>query len=242
MIENLPSHISVVFGLATLLTLGLFYLAIKRSKSETTRVTAVKITLCLIFWLVLQMVLTFQNVYNTNTNAFPPKLFLFGFLPNIILLAAIFITKTGRDFADSLPLANITYINIVRIPVELVLYWLFLSKAVPELMTFAGRNFDILAGLTAPIMAYFGFTKRQLSKQLLLIWNISCLGLLVNIVANAILSVPFPFQQFAFDQPDIAILNFPFSWLPTFIVPIVLFGHLVSIRQLLKRQPPIQNP
>ncbi|WP_316813780.1 hypothetical protein [Pedobacter heparinus] len=29
------------------------------------------------------------------------------------------------------------------------------------------------------------------------------------------------------------ILNFPFSWLPSFIVPLVLFAHLASIRKLM---------
>jgi len=55
-----------------------------------------------------------------------------------------------------------------------------------------------------------------------------------DIWLNALLSALSPLQKFAFDQPDIAILNFPFSWLPTFIVTIVLFGYLVSIRQLLR--------
>ena len=64
--------------------------------------------------------------------------------------------------------------------------------------------------------------------------NFICLVLLLNIVINALFSAPSPLQKFAFDQPNIAILNFPFSWLPTFIVPIVLFGHLTSIRQLTK--------
>lgn len=64
--------------------------------------------------------------------------------------------------------------------------------------------------------------------------NIICLGLLFNIIVNALFSAPSPIQKFAFEQPNIAILYFPFSLLPTFIVPIVLLGHLVSIRQLLK--------
>jgi hypothetical protein len=135
---------------------------------------------------------------------------------------------------DSLPLKNLTYLNVIRIPVEIDLFYLFLYKAVPELMTFEGRNFDIFSGITAPFIAYFAFTKAKLSKPILLIWNFICLGLLINIVVNAFFSAPFPFQKFAFEQPNVAILNFPFSWLPTFIVPIILFGHLSSIRQLLK--------
>lgn len=103
-------------------------------------------------------------------------------------------------------------------------------------MTFEGRNFDILAGLSAPVVAWFGYHKQKLSKAALLGWNIICLGLLLNIVINAILSAPFPFQQFAFDQPDVAILHFPYTWLPGFIVPAVLLAHLVNIRLLWKKQ------
>ena len=126
--------------------------------------------------------------------------------------------------------------NIIRIPIEIILYWLFLYKTIPELMTFEGRNFDIIAGISAPYIVYFGFKKTKLSKKAILAWNIICLGLLLKIIANALLAAPSPIQKFAFDQPNIAILYFPFSWLPTFIVPIVLFGHLVSIRQLIKNK------
>ena len=69
---------------------------------------------------------------------------------------------------------------------------------------------------------------------MLLWWNIISLGLLVNIIIYAVLSAPFSFQKMAFDQPNIAVLYFPFNLLPAFIVPVVLFGHLVSIRQLLR--------
>ncbi|SFH45031.1 hypothetical protein [Pedobacter insulae] len=159
---------------------------------------------------------------------------LLGILPTILTIIILFVTQKGRQFIDSLPLKNLTYLNVVRIPVEIVLFWLFLNKAVPELMTFEGRNFDIIAGITAPFIAYFGLTKNKLSRQVILVWNFICLGLLLSIVVNAIFSAPSPIQKFAFEQPNIAILNFPFSWLPTFIVPIVLFGHLTSIRQLMK--------
>jgi hypothetical protein len=99
-------------------------------------------------------------------------------------------------------------------------------------MTFEGRNFDIISGITAPIIYYFVFIKSK-SQSLLLLWNFVCLGLLINIVANAILSLPYPFQQFAFDQPNIGLFYFPFIFLPACIVPLVLLSHLASIRQLI---------
>ena len=127
-------------------------------------------------------------------------------------------------------------VHIVRIPVEIVLYWLFLYEKVPELMTFEGRNFDILAGLTAPIVYYFGFVKKKLDRKFIVIWNGLGLLLLMNIVINAILSAPLPFQQFAFDQPNIAIFYFPFIWSPIFIVPVVLFAHMVAIQRFFKKE------
>ncbi|WP_231489947.1 hypothetical protein [Pedobacter sp. Leaf170] len=234
MIDNLPIYIFVVFGLTTIATLLLFRWTIRKSNSELTRKKAMPIFIGLSIWLALQAFLTLINIYNADTNTFPPKIMLIGILPTILTIILLFVTTKGKQFIDSLPLKNITYLNIVRIPVEIVLYWLFINKAIPELMTFEGRNFDIIAGITTPIVAYFGFAKVKLNRRIILLWNFICLGLLLNIVVNALLSAPSPIQKFAFDQPNIAILNFPFSWLPTFIVPIVLFGHLTSIRQLIR--------
>jgi hypothetical protein len=222
--------------LTTAATFLLFIITIKNSSSQTARQNLTKIIIVLVLWLIIQAILTIKNVYNSETNFLPPKILLFGILPVALTIIVLFVTHKGREFIDSLPLTKVTYLNIVRIPVELVLFWLFLYKAIPELMTFEGRNFDIVAGITAPLIAYFGWRKRKISRTVILTWNFICLGLLINIVANAFLSAPSPLQKFAFDQPNIAILNFPFSWLPTFIVPIVLFGHLTSIRQLLKQK------
>jgi hypothetical protein len=114
---------------------------------------------------------------------------------------------------------------------------LYVSKAIPGLMTFEGRNFDFISGVTALIVYFVCFKGSHVTnKKLLLSWNILALGLLLNIVINAVLSAPSPFQQFAFDQPNIAILYFPFIWLPSFIVVTVLFTHLVSIRRLTKNK------
>ncbi|MCZ4501165.1 MAG: hypothetical protein JWQ74_3722, partial [Marmoricola sp.] len=80
-----------------------------------------------------------------------------------------FSTKKGQAFIDGLDIRTLTLFHIIRLPVELTLFWLFMHKGVPELMTFEGRNFDILSGITAPVMYYFVFVKMKLSKTMLLI-------------------------------------------------------------------------
>lgn len=133
---------------------------------------------------------------------------------------------------DQLNIKTLTLLHTIRIPVELVLFWLFMHKAIPELMTFEGRNFDILSGITAPIVYYFVFIKKKTNTKFLVFWNFICLGLVITIAINAVLSLPTPFQQFAFEQPNVALLQFPFTLLPSVLVPMVVFSHLASIRQL----------
>jgi hypothetical protein len=232
MIAGLPSYISVIFGLITLAAFLIFIGIIKASSLEIVRRKTIIISFGLVIWLALQAIAAMKGVYKGDINSLPPKIMLLGILPALIIIILLFLTAKGRQFIDSLPLPGLTYLHIIRIPVEIVLFWLFLNKAVPQLMTFEGRNFDILSGISAPFIAYFGLTKGKISKGLILLWNFVCLGLLLNIVINALLSAPSPIQKFAFDQPNIAILNFPFVWLPTFIVPLVLLSHLVSIRRL----------
>jgi len=167
------------------------------------------------------------------TNVMPPRFGLL-LLPPVVLIIAIFFTAKGMLFIDGFDVKTLTLLHVVRIPVELTLYWLFAHKAAPQLMTFEGRNFDILCGLTAPIIWYFGYIKHVLHKNVLIAWNIICLLLLANIVVTAVLAAPFPFQRFAFNQPNIALFYFPFVWLPAFIVPAALLAHLISLRRLVK--------
>lgn len=220
--NTLPSYIGWLFGITTILTVFIFYKATRNS------LTTLVVILC---WMALQTLIGISGFY-TITNTMPPRFFLLLGLP-VLLIITLFITKSGLRFIDSLNLKALTMLHVVRIPVELVLFCLFSNSTIPQLMTFEGRNFDILSGLTAPIVYYFGFVKSKLNKAAMLTWNLICLGLLFNIVINAVLSAPFPFQKFAFEQPNIALLYFPFVWLPCCIVPIVLFVHLASIRQLL---------
>jgi hypothetical protein len=220
--ENLPTYISVVFGLTTIMTVGLFYKATSNSKATL---------LIILGWLTMQTFIGLSGFY-TLTDTIPPR-FLLLILPPILFIIGLFATSKGKQFLDNLDIKTLTILHIIRIPIEMVLFWLFVNRTVPELMTFEGRNFDILSGLTAPIILYFGFIKKKLDKKIILIWNFICLGLLINIVVNAILSAPFPFQKFAFDQPNIAVLYFPFNWLPSCVVPLVLLSHLATIRQLL---------
>lgn len=234
MLLNLPLLLITSFLLTTILAVGMVIFLFNTSAKPIGKRSVRLVMLAIILWLLLQAILSFLGLYTDYPESIPPKIILFGVLPALISIVILFANRKGSLFIDRLSMQMLTYVHIIRIPVELVLYGLFLNGTVPELMTFEGRNFDILAGLTAPLIGFFGVGQSKMGKFSLLVWNFICLGLLLNIVINAVLSTPSPFQQFGFEQPNVAILNFPFSWLPTFIVPLVLFAHLAAIRKLIK--------
>ncbi len=217
----IPVSCYIVFVLSTLFAGWAFYKASRRSTAVIIMMAA---------WLLLQSAISLTGFY-TDTSSMPPR-FPLLVLPAIICIILLFATAKGRIFIDGLDTRWLTLVHIVRIPVEIGLLILSVEKLVPQLMTFEGRNFDILAGLSSIFIYYFSFVKKIVSKKILLLWNFISLGLLLNIVINAVLSVPTPFQQFAFDRPNVALLYFPVTMLPCLIVPIVLLSHLAAIRQL----------
>jgi len=228
MIENLPGYVSIVFILTTFLTIGIFLYALKRDAFSS--IPAKVLSFLIPFWLILQASLALAGFY-LKIEALPPRLPLFAVIPAFVTVIFL-IVFAHRSFVSQLPLKTLTILHVIRIPVEMVLLWLFQAEQIPQLMTFEGRNFDILSGLTAPLIYWLAFRDGKTNRPLLIIWNLFALGLLINIVVNAFLSFPFSFQQFAFEQPNRAVLYFPFVWLPSVIVPIVLFCHLASLWQL----------
>lgn len=206
----------ILFISVTIITLVLFYLGIEKQKGPL---------LFLIVWALLMSALAEFGIFE-NTNTIPPRLIF------IILPAIIYVIYLYRKIKD-VNLNYLTALHSIRVPVEIGLFLMFLYGSIPQSMTFEGWNFDIIMGITSLlIIAYIGITKNSTSPKLLYYWNILGLVLLTIIVVTAVLSAPTPFQQLAFDQPNVAIKGLPFLLLPIVIVPVVVLSHLLALRKL----------
>lgn len=219
----LPFYIPAVFAATTFLTIYLFYRASGKRAMVLILISS---------WMLLLTVVALTGFFTVNTTI-PPRFFLVLLIP-IITIISLFSTSRGVHFIEGFDIGKLTLLHSIRVAVELALFWLFLHKTLPQLMTIEGRNFDLLSGITAPFVWYFGFVRRTIANRVLLTWNIICLLILLFTVGNAVLSAPTPLQRFGFGQPTVAVLYFPFVWLPGVVVPIVIFSHLIAIRTLLK--------
>jgi hypothetical protein len=181
-------------------------------------------------WIFLQGALAYSGFY-LNVESTPPRLF-FAIGPPVAAIAVLFSLSSVRLAFDSMSPAFLTYLHAIRFPVEIVLWLLFQHKKIPTLMTFEGRNPDIIIGLTAPIIAYLCFTKKVLSYRVALIWHLLGATLLLNVTALFLFSVPSPFKFFDVDYPNLALFYFPFIWVVSFGVPTAFLAHFIAIKRL----------
>jgi hypothetical protein len=107
---------------------------------------------------------------------------------------------------------------------------MFERGIMPGQMSYSGRNFDIITGITAVIVAALLVAGRG-GRILVAAWNVVGLGLLVNIIIVALVSTPMV-ALFGPDRLNIWITYPPFIWLPAVMVLAALTGHLIIFRAL----------
>jgi hypothetical protein len=203
-----------LFIVTALLTYVWVVLGMLQSQNERTAKAANIFSLLLLMWCIFQSTLALNKWYIDRTSS-PPHLTFALAVPLILFVTTMLIPFT-RKIWDGIGIFHLTAIHIVRIPVEIALWMLYTFKQIPVSMTFAGFNFDIIMGVSALLVAFLVYRKK-IGKKALIAWNI--LGI----------------QWRDFNQPNYAIIHFPFVWLPSLIVPVVLFAHVLSLRSLLRK-------
>ena len=181
-------------------------------------------------WLALTAALAERGFFE-DFYALPPHMLLAVGPP---LLAVLALAASGRldPLLAALPPSWPIGAQAFRVLVEIVLWRLAVAGVAPEIMTFTGRNVDILVGLTAPIVAYACFVRRAWPARVARWWNWAGVVILLNVVVHAQLSAPTRFRLFETDPPTTFIGDLPYIWLPAFLVPLAWALHAISLRQL----------
>jgi hypothetical protein len=187
--------------------------------------------ICIAVWTL------FVSIWSLSGRMEDFSVFPFNFMPVLLIpmIAAIaWISSSAvSQVLSNLPPADIIRLQSFRFFVEVLLWLLFTQNLLPVQMTFEGRNFDIVAGITAPIVAYLA-SRGKISRGGLIAWNVFGLCLLINIVVTAVLSTPSPWRIFMNEPANYIVTYFPISWLPGLLVPLAYYLHFLSIRQLVQ--------
>ncbi|HSE06442.1 MAG TPA: hypothetical protein VLK35_20005 [Methylomirabilota bacterium] len=221
------SFVAIVVGMVVLVLWGAGRTARRLGPGPATGVRVAGIGL--VGWLALTAVLADRGFFD-DFRALPPPMLLAVGLPLAALLALTF-SRRLEPFLAALPPSWPVVAQSFRIAVELVLWQLAVAGVIPELLSFHGRNWDILVGLSAPVVAYGCFVRRVWPARVAVWWNWAGIVILLSVVVHAQLSAPTPWQMLETDPPTTFIADWPYIWLPAFLVPLAWLLHAVSLRQ-----------
>lgn len=206
--------------------------ALRHAQSNATRAVSLKnFALLLVGWACVSGALAQAGFFAVHQQPWRA-------LPLVALTLAFTVwcsrSPAGQILIDATPLWSWPALQSFRLPMEWLLHSLYENGVIGVQMTYEGRNFDILVGASAPLMALALWRTGHLTwvRRLALGWNLLGMLLLANILVVGVLSVPFPFQVFTDGPPNRMVTEFPFVWLPFLLIPLALFAHIASWRQL----------
>ena len=158
--------------------------------------------------------------------------------PTLVIPIAIALSPLGRRIVATIPIAWLVGFQGFRILVEMLLHRAYGEGLMPVQMSWSGRNFDVVSGITAVAVGFWLATAARPSSLLVALWNTLGVALLANILVLALLSAPTPFRFFANDPPNVWITRAPWVWLPAVMVLAAILGHALVIRWLLEQLRP----
>ena len=232
--------VATTLAVASALVVGAYYAAkigVREGEGQATRSAKIALLtgVVLAVWLAISAVIASNGLLLYRGSGPPPLARMV--LALSVVAAALAFSRIGAQLVATLPLAAIVGLQAFRIPVEITLATLHHEGLVPIQMTYEGMNYDILSGLSAIVVAVLA-ARGTLPRWGLVTWNVLAMGLLLTIVAIANLSTPGPFQILHDGPPSTVLVTAPFVWLPGFLVPAALFGHLLVFRLVLRGRGP----
>jgi hypothetical protein len=217
----------VTAAMVVVLALGSFHGAIRAGVSAPdARQAARTVVLALCAWLAVVAALAFGGVLSPTAR--PPR---WPLLPLVAFSALVLATRSlqAKRVLSAIPPAWPIVAQTFRVGVELALFALHAAGQAPKQITFEGRNFDVLVGLSAPWVGWL-VARGRIGAKGARAWNFLGLAVLANTVVTVATSTPGPLHLGWPGAPFTALTTWPIVWLPAFLMPLAVLLHVVSIR------------
>lgn len=195
---------------------------------DETRKKGIRTILLAVFigWPTILLAVSATGFFS-DFSFFPPRMMIVLVIP-LVTIVWFTLSATAREILLHVPAADLLRLQVFRVFVELLLWGAFVLNLLPVQMTFEGRNFDVLSGIGGLLAALF-LANSRIGQY---VYNYFGLGLLLNIVAIAFLSMPTPFRVFMNEPANLLVTQAPFILLPGMLVPLAYGLHFLSLRQL----------
>ncbi|HEY9802389.1 MAG TPA: hypothetical protein V6D25_18655 [Leptolyngbyaceae cyanobacterium] len=217
-IELLSNFFLLLSGLMAIFVIGIF----SRYLEGRARITLIAI---FVGWLVYAGTLGYEGIIASRVPPGPALLLI----PVVVFLALFLVRHPSvRELALKIPVGLLIGLQSFRVFVEIALHELYQNQLIPRMLTFEGANFDILVGLSAPIVAWL-YTSRRINDSAVRLWSVAGIALLVNVIIMSFLTFAGILKT---EIPNVGIGIFPFTFLPGFLAPLAMYLHVMLLRSL----------
>jgi hypothetical protein len=214
--------------LAAALAAGDAFASRRIGEAEAATRRALTVAVSAAVWMAITWLAAARGILR-DWQATPPP-FAILVVAIVTLACVIAFGRQGRRLTLGVPLWALVAIQGFRLPLELAMHAMYERGVMPEQMSYAGWNFDIVTGATALVLGVVVW-RYGARRWLVAAWNVLGLVLLLNVVTIAIISTP-RIQAFGPDRVNVWVTYPPFVWLPAVMVLAALAGHLVIFRAL----------
>ncbi|MCD6012171.1 MAG: hypothetical protein K0Q79_2033 [Flavipsychrobacter sp.] len=188
-----------------------------------------KAALVIFGWLAYVTFISLTGIF-TDTSL-PPRIPLLLVLPTFLFFIYFFRNRHFKPLIAQTPATWPVYFQSFRIFVELLIWQAYLNDILPKEASFEGYNFDVMIGITAPLVGYFLFRNGvPKSKSLIILWNIAGF-ITLAIVVSILISQAYFYSIWGLTESAVnkGFGLFPYTLLAGFLMPAAMFMHIFSL-------------
>lgn len=177
-----------------------------------------------VVWFLIALLIGASGLLSSIKTPFP-QIVLFSLV--IVLLLLFWRSSTFRNWLLSVDIRVLVLFHLTRF-VGIYFLILYGRGELPYTFAVPGGWGDIAVAVTALLVSIFSPVRGAVGWKILLLWNLFGFIDIMFVVATA--------ARLAMSNPESmsAITRLPLSLLPTFLVPIIIFTHVVIFIRLLR--------
>lgn len=195
--------------------------------------TPLLVVTALVLWFLVALGASLSGVLMEVRRSEPPTLLAVAVAGPIVAFLLWYASSSElRRFLLSLDPSRLVGVQLYRIIGGIFLVE-YVRGTLPGSFALPAGLGDLLVGVTAPFVATAASSRSALSRRLVVLWCLFGIADLLAAVALGILSSETSLGLLAGTATTARLSAFPLSLIPTYLVPVSVMLHLITLRRVL---------
>jgi hypothetical protein len=191
------------------------------------------LVICVLLWQFYIFALGRTDILSSYE--LPPRFAIFLIGPAFLFTGIFIYLNRNNTWLHYIPKSWLVYLQSFRILVETLFVFSVADGILHSNVTIEGYNFDMILGLSAPVIAFLAFGKNMISEKMVILWNYIGIAILASVIFVFLSTIFLP-ELYGSESSlmSLTFTNYPYTLIAGFLMPVGVFMHVLSIVQLRK--------